>query len=657
MKKFRLREQLRGAAPLGLGGLLWRFLLFLVLLTGLCLLLGALAGGCGRQKDKEKLEELIVQPDDSYKPEKQPVTEPDTAVVNPNMPDPGPFLPGPEDNVIPTPAPEDIVEDPDDGHRYVANIVNIILDKKDENTMRNFVRRLKEEYPGEEYQILSYNMYTYTLQVGLPASERLRFMQEAPRRLSDFSFIVFEEEIFNTTMRPSDPGFSDEDFSWYFGAVQAYDAWDITQGAKDVKIAVVDGFFDVDHPEFAGKIVNPYSSVRRNGIVAPPAGRMDQISHGTHVAGLAAGNVNNDQGLCGIAPGCKLIPVSVFLDRPDAKGNIGCTSMAQAEGLLYALYQGADVINLSIGRNPPDFVRNLSPEQQVEVIKRSPRYAEAVWHYIFRLAEERNCIIVWAAGNENVVAGLDPSKRGRSTIRVSGVDQSLRKWTEGNLGGSNIGYAADGENGAREYSTVSAPSKDIVSAAQGGQYMLMSGTSQAAPVVTGAVALMKSLDRSLTADEIIKILQKTGKPVGDGCGPLIQIADALKMVKSGLLNYDEVVKRPEAIVGLWESTTPLKSTTTGEPIKHYFRFTSATQGEVIVKVIESGKQYVAPLSVKVSSGGISITQPAKAVGNDGATWARYAYECKPDKSRNLQVSAVNIDDAGNCFSCNMRRVE
>ena len=54
------------------------------------------------------------------------------------------------------------------------------------------------------------------------------------------------------------------------------------------------------------------------------------------------------------------------------------------------------------------------------------RYGEQVWDYIFDLAEERNCVIVWAAGNETILAGMDCSKRNNNTIRVSALDQNLR---------------------------------------------------------------------------------------------------------------------------------------------------------------------------------------------------------------------------------------
>ena len=129
------------------------------------------------------------------------------------------------------------------------------------------------------------------------------------------------------------------------------------------------------------------------------------------------------------------------------------------------------------------------------------------------------------------------------------------------------------------------------------------------------------------------------------------------MLKGEMLNYDEVVKRPEAIVGLWESTTPLQETNTGAPIKYFFRFTSTTSGQLIVRNERTRQEYSAPLNVKIGSGSISIVQPSVAVSGNGDRFARYTYECKPDQSRNLQVSAQNIDEASNVFSCNMRRVE
>ena len=125
------------------------------------------------------------------------------------------------------------------------------------------------------------------------------------------------------------------------------------------------------------------------------------------------------------------------------------SSISILEGLLYAINQGADVVNISIGRVFPDGTDMVSLEEQLEYIKNAGKYQEDVWDYVFDLADKKNCTIVWAAGNFNVLSGMDETKRSESTIRVSAVDQQLKKASFSNFGN----YASQGVN----YSDISAP--------------------------------------------------------------------------------------------------------------------------------------------------------------------------------------------------------
>jgi hypothetical protein len=83
------------------------------------------------------------------------------------------------------------------------------------------------------------------------------------------------------------------------------------------------------------------------------------------------------------------------------------------------------------------------------------------------------------------------------------------------------------------YSTVSAPGVGIYSSVGKDGYQTMDGTSMAAPIVTGAVALMKSINDSITTKQIICILQSTGIETQGNIGKLIQLDKALAVVKSG----------------------------------------------------------------------------------------------------------------------------
>jgi subtilisin family serine protease len=147
-----------------------------------------------------------------------------------------------------------------------------------------------------------------------------------------------------------------------------------------------------------------------------------------------------------------------------------------------------------------------------------------------KIADKHNAMIVTAAGNENMLAGIDPMHRPKNFIVVSATDKANNAILKAPF--SNYG----------DYTTVSAPGTNIYSSVGRGDYTFMSGTSMAAPIVSGAVALMKSINSTLTAHQIICILQQTGLPLNGNIGPLLQLDKALQMVKSG--TYGDCDSRP-----------------------------------------------------------------------------------------------------------------
>ena len=387
----------------------------------------------------------------------------------------------------------------------VANRLNILLTNED-RTIFEFARAFNEQYP--ELQILYFSEMINRMQISVPPEERVRLKSEIPSRFApEFDVFVFDESLFETQIF-NDPALADPDKSWHLHAIRAPQAWrDITTGSQDIVIAIVDDGFNLRHPEFRNRIVNPFNTWQHSGNI-PYWGR----NHGTHVAGIALATANNRQGIAGIAPNSRFMPVQVG----DRQGRMTFTSVL--DGILFAIHQGADVVNVSLGKSFRGL--GLSEREQQEMKNSAFLYEERVWREVMRIAEARNTTIVIAAGNCSMLAGIDPKDRPELFIVVSAVDRE----------GNGLVKADFSNFGPR--STISAPGVDIYSS-YGRGYRTLEGTSMAAPIVTGAVALMKSLNRELTTPEIICILQGTGIEVQNNIGNMIQLDRALEAVLWG----------------------------------------------------------------------------------------------------------------------------
>jgi subtilisin family serine protease len=297
-----------------------------------------------------------------------------------------------------------------------------------------------------------------------------------------------------------------------------YEAWGITQGSSDIIVGIVDSYMDLSHPELSGsRAIYPFSVTKGNTNVAPPRGIDKGIAgHGTLVTSVAVGNANNNAGSSGIAPRCRYIPVSI---------GEAINTITMVEGILYCMYHGASVINVSCGAQFPPEITSMPLDKQIEFSEQYGKRQEDMWNYVFKLANRRNVTIVWAAGNENCFGAMDTSKRNGNTIRVSAVDRNLKRAEFSNFGNfSNRGIYE---------STISAPGVDIWGALPNNSYDAWPGTSFSAPIITGVVALLKSENKDLTTTQIIKILQSTGKPVTGSpeIGNLVQVKDALLKAK------------------------------------------------------------------------------------------------------------------------------
>ena len=521
----------------------------------------------------------------------------------------------------------------------VQDRINVLLEKIDDNTEKEFRSAFHNLYPEPDYKIVYFDPLTYRMQLMVPVDQREYLMDNLNSQLPDFSFLLFDESVFGPTYTPGDKDFAAAK-DWYMRAIKAHQAWDTTKGSDSVIVAVVDNGFDLKHPELAGsKIVKPYN-VPERGTNVYAIKIPDKGAHGTHVAATAVGYADNGTGLCGIAPECKLMPVQVA----DANGLMTTTSVL--DGVLYAIYQGADVVNVSLGAQINPILQTMPPADQLQLIRSQRLNEERVWDKVFEIAANRNTVLVVAAGNDNVMSGLDPMKRNDQTLIVSAVDKDIRKADFSNYGNySNLPYC---------YSTISAPGVDIYNAVPGNSYDSFQGTSMAAPVVAGAVALMKSLNKDLTPSEIIDILQSTGIEVSDPIGNMIQLDKALEAVKSG--NYtrskpskspfgqggprmkSDDLANPTSIHGLWQATEYLYNQN-DERLAFYFSFEPNQCKMILVEIDNRNDRYEARLSVNVSNGKLGIVQMENARNAAGNYYETYNFSCKPDAAGYLLCNA------------------
>lgn len=218
---------------------------------------------------------------------------------------------------------------------------------------------------------------------------------------------------------------------------------------QNVVVAVIDSGVDVSHPDLAGKVLpgrdlvdGTYQGVDPNG-------------HGTHVAGVIAALTDNDAGIAGAAPAVQILPVRVL----DATGEGWEADVA--EGITWAVDNGADILNLSLGGNPDSAV-------------------EAAVQY----AADSGVLVVAAAGNSGQLGNAPSYPAAYATALAVGAASSLTQ------------VAAFSNTGP--YLDITAAGVSIASTYLNGSYVSMSGTSMAAPYVAAAAAVLLSTDSSLS---------------------------------------------------------------------------------------------------------------------------------------------------------------
>ncbi len=318
------------------------------------------------------------------------------------------------------------------------------------------------------------------------------------------------DRIAETNMIPNDPEYPN---LWGIQKINATEIWDCTEGC-DTVIAIVDTGIDYNHPDLKGNMWELYPGIHGlnyttdNGSIIDP---LDGNGHGTHVSGTAAAIGNNNYGVIGVSPKARLMAMKGLYN-----GGWGYISDL-ANCISQAANLGADVINNSWG------FRNRYPFD--------PTLATAV-----NYADSLGSIIVFAAGNSNDDAQFYYPQNDPKTITVGATDQA-----DNRAGFSNYGPSVN----------VSAPGVAILSSNLGNTFNSLSGTSMAAPHVTGMVALILSKLPNIDFTIVKSIVETfvapltTDKYIGTGRINLKGLSDLLCKcqtdicdIKSVLANYE-----------------------------------------------------------------------------------------------------------------------
>lgn len=300
---------------------------------------------------------------------------------------------------------------------------------------------------------------------------------------------------------PNDKYYS---YQWHYPMIDLPDAWEVTTGSPNVIVAVADTGVLLNHSDMQGQLVSGYDFVSDvsmsgdgDGMDANPNDPGDSDDnqpssfHGTHVAGTVAAATNNGQGVAGVAWGARIMPIRVLGTGGGTTADIiagvrYAAGLSNASGRLPA--RRADIINLSLG---------------------GPGYSAAAQE-TFDEVYRAGVIVIAAAGNEgNSIPNFPASYDNVVSVSAVAMDGSLAPYSSY---GSTVDIAAPGgdssvdNNGDGYGDGVLSAAGDDSDGTIKQTYSFQNGTSMASPHMAGVVALMKSVNPSLTPAQLDNLI-------------------------------------------------------------------------------------------------------------------------------------------------------
>lgn len=297
----------------------------------------------------------------------------------------------------------------------------------------------------------------------------------------------------------NDPNMSEK---WGLKLTNSSNAWKITQGSKDIVIAVIDTGIDKNHEDLKENLwINKGETgldkkgkdKATNGIDDDKNGYVDDVhgwnfvgndhslvdnhGHGTHISGILGAVGGNGKGVSGVSPEVSIMTLKYYDPKAPGVNNLENTVKA----IHYAVENGANIINYSGGG------LEFSAQEKKAIEK----------------AEKKGILFVAAAGNER--SNSDKLKyypadyNLENIISVTAIDTTKNILPSSNYGVITVDIAA--------------PGKEIYSTLPNGRYGYMTGTSQATAFVSGVAALIMAHNRDYKATQVAKYIKNTGDVV------------------------------------------------------------------------------------------------------------------------------------------------
>lgn len=469
-----------------------------------------------------------------------------------------------------------------DGENGVAYVNNILLAFVEPDLSAQEKEEIAKQVQGEIVGDISGGVNV--LQIGVHEStlSELEAMAEVLRQDPRVNYVTCDyplpsSDVANQTVERT----SSTDGNWWYSAIRADEAWKVYGNVfGDITVGVIDNGVESKHPELSGKVsfASPYYQ-SYNNLLFPDA---EKLNHGTHVSGIIAAN-NDGNGMTGVAPQAEI----VFASYMAANEPTWNTALSQIHALKSEIEQGAKVINCSFGVYYYDQAEFEQRKQAGEEGFQYDSYGTFLAAYTQTLAQINEMIaaatcdlirtgedflVVQSAGNgvNNVGPGVNAWYTsywaGLSETSVGSIcedyglsyDQldshilivsGVKNEKNGNC------YAMETNYNYGQTVDICAPSVNIYSSvydAKWQKYALYNGTSMAAPMVTGAAALVWSANPMLTGPEVRDILLEKHQYIAQGTYvgetytyPMLDVYTAVEAA---------VQQKRAALVGVYEGS-------------------------------------------------------------------------------------------------------